>query len=65
MDDDRASVLAAIRTQALHREGSFLLASGRRSDYFLDMKTVLNDGTILERIARMILSKIPREATAV
>ncbi len=64
LENDAAAVLEAIRTRALRRGGSFLLASGRRSDYFLDMKTVLNDGLVLRRIARLILNRIPDSASA-
>ena len=51
--------------KALQQDGSYLLASGRRSNYFLDMKTVLNDGEVLRKIARLVLNRIPDEASAV
>jgi orotate phosphoribosyltransferase len=58
-------VLQAIITKALRQDDSYLLASGRRSNYFLDMKSVLNDGDVLRKIARLILERIPDEASAV
>ena len=50
---------------ALRQDQSYLLASGRRSSYFLDMKTVLNDGPVLRKIAHLVLNRIPDEASAV
>ncbi len=64
-DEDATSILGAIRQKALRTDGPFQLASGRQSNYFLDMKAVLNDADILRGVARLMLARIPEETTAV
>lgn len=61
-----ASVLGAIRAKALLRERDYVLASGKTSKYFLDMKAVLTDGTdTLSKIADLMLQRFPDDVTAV
>jgi len=66
LDDTAASVLKAVRTKALHTNGSFRLASGKISPYFLDIKAVLTDGSdTLLKVTDLMLRRIPRDTTAV
>ena len=62
----RASVLGAIRAKALLRDREYMLASGKTSKYFLDMKAVLTDGSdTISKIADLILQRFPEDVSAV
>ena len=65
LTEDEVSVLRAIKDMALQTGREYTLASGKVSDYFLDMKPVLNDSDVLSRIARLMLRRIPPETDAV
>jgi len=54
----RERVLAAIEEFALDRKGPFTLASGRVSDYYLDIKQVSLRGRVLDDISTLIWEKI-------
>lgn len=64
--DDYSTLLDLVRVRALRKGGPYRLRSGKTSSYFLDMKAhVLNDAETLGLVARLILRRIPQEATAV
>lgn len=56
-DENREKLLKAIREKA-YREGDFTLASGKKSDYYIDMKeiTLTAEGSLL--IGRLIFDMI-------
>lgn len=65
-DEAQESVLKAIREKALRTGGEYRLSSGKMSSFFLDMKSVLTDGSeTLSKVADLILARIPHETTAV
>lgn len=57
MSKDRDDLLAAIREKA-YREGDFTLASGQKSDYYIDCKEVTLDAVGSLLVGRMIFDKI-------
>ncbi len=56
-NDHRAKLLAAIKTKA-YREGDFTLASGKKSDYYIDMKEVTLDAEGSLLVGEVIFEKI-------
>ncbi len=62
---NRESLRETIRERALLRDGPYPLYSGVSSDYFFYMKSPLNDGRDLLRIALLVLNRLPKETTAV
>jgi orotate phosphoribosyltransferase len=61
-----AAVLGAIRAKALLRDREYVLASGKTSNYFLNMKAVLTDGSdTLSKIADLMLHRFPEDVSAV
>ncbi len=65
LESETAWLLDAIRARALRTDGPFRLGSGGTSQYYLDIRVLLNDGEALSRIAKLILNKIPQEASLV
>lgn len=57
---DRAQLLQLIRTQALMK-GDFVLASGRRSDYYIDARRVTLSGPGSLLVGRLVLDHIRAE----
>src|SRR4249920_1734766 len=58
VSDDRAELLAGIRAKAVIR-GDFVLSSGRRADFYVDLRRVLLSGRTAPLAGRVML-----EATA-
>ena len=56
-NDHRAKLLAAIKEKA-YREGDFTLASGKKSDYYIDMKEVTLDAEGSLLVGEAIFEKI-------
>ena len=54
MSDDRAELLAAIREKAVVR-GDFVLSSGQRASWYVDLRRVLLDGRIAPLAGRVML----------
>ena len=54
MSDDRAELLAAIRAKAVVR-GDFVLSSGRRADFYVDLRRILLDGRVAPLAGRVML----------
>ena len=54
MSDDRAELLAGIRAKAVIR-GDFVLSSGRRADFYVDLRRVLLDGRLAPLAGRVML----------
>ena len=54
MSDDRAELLAGIRDKAVIR-GDFVLSSGRRADFYVDLRRVLLDGRLAPLAGRVML----------
>ena len=54
MSDDRAELLAAIKAKAVVR-GDFVLSSGQRADFYVDLRRVLLDGRLAPLAGRVML----------
>ena len=54
MSDDRAELLAGIRAKAVIR-GDFVLSSGQRADFYVDLRRVLLDGRLAPLAGRVML----------
>jgi orotate phosphoribosyltransferase len=52
--NDRAELLAAIRAKAVVR-GDFVLSSGQRADWYVDLRRVLLDGRLAPLAGRVML----------
>jgi len=65
LDDDRTILLEAIRSRCLKTDGPYRLGSGGTSQYYLDIRVLLNDGEALARIARLVIERLPNETDAV
>jgi len=52
--DDRAELLAAIRAEAVIR-GDFVLSSGQRADWYIDLRRILLDGRLAPLAGRVML----------
>ncbi len=57
--DDRASLLAILRREAVRR-GDFLLASGKRSDVYVDLRLASLRSDAAPRIGRLLLEAMDR-----
>ena len=51
---DRAELLAAIRAKAVIR-GNFILSSGQRADWYVDLRRILLDGRLAPLAGRVML----------
>ena len=51
---DRAELLAAIKAKAVIR-GDFILSSGQRADWYVDLRRVLLDGRLAPLAGRVML----------
>jgi len=51
---DRAELLAAIKAKALVR-GDFILSSGQRADFYVDLRQILLDGRLAPLAGRVML----------
>ncbi|MDP3066994.1 MAG: orotate phosphoribosyltransferase [Methanobacteriaceae archaeon] len=58
MDEDKNNLIHLLTTNQVIKFGKFSLASGRESDYYVDMKKAITDPQILSQIGKMIASKI-------
>jgi orotate phosphoribosyltransferase len=54
MGDDRAELLAAIKDKAVVR-GDFVLSSGQRASWYVDLRRILLDGRIAPLAGRVML----------
>jgi orotate phosphoribosyltransferase len=54
MSDDRAELLAAIREKAVVR-GDFVLSSGQRASWYVDLRRILLDGRVAPMAGRVML----------
>ena len=54
MSDDRAELLAAIREKAVVR-GDFVLSSGQRASWYVDLRRILLDGRVAPLAGRVML----------
>ena len=54
MSDDRAELLAAIKAKAVVR-GDFVLSSGQRADFYVDLRRILLDGRVAPLAGRVML----------
>jgi len=64
--DPRLAELRALLVERALRRGEFVLASGRRSDYYLDCKQITLEGRGLSLAAQLMLERCRRlEVTAV
>jgi orotate phosphoribosyltransferase len=52
--DDRAELLAAIKAKAVVR-GDFVLSSGQRADWYVDLRQILLDGRLAQLAGRVML----------
>jgi orotate phosphoribosyltransferase len=52
--DDRAELLAAIKAKAVVR-GDFVLSSGQRADWYVDLRQILLDGRLAPLAGRVML----------
>lgn len=58
MDKDKNNLIQLLTTNQVIQFGKFTLASGRESDYYVDMKKAITDPQILSQIGKMIARKI-------
>jgi orotate phosphoribosyltransferase len=58
MDEQRKNLLKLLTTHQVIQFGKFTLASGRESDYYVDMKKAITDPRILSQIGEMMAEKI-------
>lgn len=61
MDEQRKNLLKVLTTHQVIQFGKFTLASGRESDYYVDMKKAITDPRILSQIGEMMAEKIKGE----
>ena len=61
MDEQRKNLLKLLTTHKVIQFGKFTLASGRESDYYVDMKKAITDPRILSQIGEMMAAKIKDE----
>lgn len=61
MDEQRKNLLKLLTTHQVIQFGKFTLASGRESDYYVDMKKAITDPCILSQIGEMMAEKIKDE----
>lgn len=61
MDEQRKNLLKLLTTHQVIQFGKFTLASGRESDYYVDMKKAITDPRILSQIGEMMAEKIKDE----
>ena len=54
MSDDRAELLAAIKAKAVVR-GDFVLSSGQRAGFYVDLRRILLDGRVAPLAGRVML----------
>jgi len=54
VSDDRAELLAAIKAKAVVR-GDFVLSSGQRADFYVDLRRILLDGRLAPLAGRVML----------
>jgi orotate phosphoribosyltransferase len=54
VDEERAELLAAIRARAVVR-GDFVLASGQRASWYVDLRRILLDGRLAPLAGRVML----------
>jgi len=54
VSDDRAELLAAIKAKAVVR-GDFVLSSGQRADFYVDLRRILLDGRLAPQAGRVML----------
>ncbi len=58
MNEDKNNLIQLLTTNQVIQFGKFTLASGRESDYYVDIKKAITDPQILSQIGKMIASKI-------
>jgi orotate phosphoribosyltransferase len=63
-DGARARVLDHLLTHSVKR-GDFTLKSGRKSSWFIDSKQTICAPEVMVDVASLMLSRVPREATAI
>jgi orotate phosphoribosyltransferase len=61
MEAPKINLLKLLTTHQVIQFGTFTLASGRESDYYVDMKKAITDPVILKEIAQMMAGEIAGE----
>jgi orotate phosphoribosyltransferase len=61
MENQKKNLLELLTTHQVIQFGKFTLASGRESDYYVDMKKAITDPRILREIGQMVANKIAGE----
>lgn len=54
-------LIEILKENNVFQEGNFLLSSGKKSNYYIDMKKAITDPEILSTIAKLIYEKIINE----
>jgi len=58
MDNKKSELITLLKDNHVVKYGKFTLSSGKKSDYYVDMKRAITDPTILSKIAEIISEKI-------
>ncbi len=61
MEESKKNLLELLTTHQVIQFGKFTLASGRESDYYVDMKKAITDPVILKEIGQLMALKIAGE----
>ena len=58
MKDYKTKLMKLLKEDNVIKFGDFTLSSGRKSDYYIDMKKAITEPAILECVAHLITDKI-------
>ncbi|MDP1689582.1 MAG: phosphoribosyltransferase family protein [bacterium] len=65
MEKNKLTLIKKLKKLEVLTKGTFVLHSGKVSDYYLDIKKAYSDPKVLSLMAKMIASKIPKKVTCV
>ena len=65
MENNKIKLIKKLKSISVFTKGSFVLHSGKVSDYYIDIKKAYSDPKILSLMAKMISSEIPKKVTCI